>query len=75
MKIVPYDPKYKQDFIELNLAWISAMFKIEQEDIRELDNIETYLEAGRQVFFAVDSADNVMACCLIGPEKMEIGKS
>lgn len=69
MKIVPYDPKYKQDFIELNLAWISAMFKIEQEDIRELDNIETYLEAGRQVFFAVDSADNVMACCLIGPRE------
>ena len=40
MKVVPYHPKYKKDFIEMNKAWISEMFLIEEEDIRELGNIE-----------------------------------
>ena len=39
MKIVPYHQKYKNDFIEMNKAWISKMFAIEKEDIRELENI------------------------------------
>ena len=29
MKIVPYHQKYKNDFIEMNKAWISEMFTIE----------------------------------------------
>ena len=40
MKIVPYELKYKNDFIALNKAWISHMFKVEEEDIREIENIE-----------------------------------
>lgn len=32
MKIVPYNPKYSKDFAEMNLAWISSMFKVEPED-------------------------------------------
>lgn len=67
MKIVPYTSKYKNEFIEMNKAWISEMFAIEQEDLRELENIEPYIEAGGQIFFALDSEDNVMACCMIAP--------
>lgn len=69
MKIVPYDKKYKNDFIALNRAWISQMFVIEPEDERELGNIEFYLDAGGQIFFAVDDADHVMACCMIAPRE------
>ena len=69
MKIVPYDKKYKEDFIELNKAWISEMFVMEPEDERELGNIEPYLDAGGQIFFALDDAEHVMACCLIAPRE------
>lgn len=69
MKIVPYHQKYKNDFIEMNKAWISKMFAIEKEDIRELENIELYIEKGGQIFFALNNADQVMACCMIAPRE------
>lgn len=69
MKIVPYHPKYKEDFIEMNKAWISGMFVMEQEDLRELGNIEPYIERGGQIFFALDDNDAVMACCMIAPRE------
>lgn len=69
MKIVPYDPKYKQDFLEMNKAWISQMFTIEREDLWELENIDSYLEKGGQIFFAVDDQSQVLACCMIGPRE------
>lgn len=59
MKVVPYNSKYKQDFIELNKAWISAMFVIEDEDLRELSNIEPYIKNGGQIFFAIDDTEKV----------------
>ena len=67
MRILSYDVKYKNDFIEMNKKWISEMFEIEEEDLRELENIEPTLEDGGNIFFAIDDNDNVMACCMIGP--------
>lgn len=67
MRIVPYSPKYKKDFIEMNKAWISAMFVIEPEDIRELENIEPLIEKGGNIYFALNDNDEVMACCMIAP--------
>ena len=40
MRVVPYD---KNDFVEMNNAWISEMFVLEAEDERELENIEPYI--------------------------------
>ena len=51
MKVVPYDEKYKEDFIEMNKHWISEMFVIEDEDLAVLNNIESALESGGQIFF------------------------
>lgn len=67
MKVVPYNRKYKEDFIQLNKAWISEMFVLEPEDEKELGNIEPYLEKGGQIFFAVDDEENIMACCMLAP--------
>lgn len=67
MKVVEYAPKYKDDFVEMNEAWISEMFVLEEEDIREMSNIEQAIEKGGQIFFAVDDNDQVMACCMIAP--------
>ncbi len=69
MKIVPYDPKYKAAFIEMNQMWISEMFSIEEEDIRELGSIEQYIDRGGQVFFALGEREDVMACCMIAPRE------
>ena len=67
MKIVPYDKKYKNTFIEMNKEWISSMFVIEQEDIAMLNNIDKTIVAGGQIFFAVNYHDEVLACCMIAP--------
>lgn len=69
MKVVPYNHEYKNDFIEMNRAWISEMFMMEPEDERELGNIEPYVEKGGQIFFALDEKDNVLACCMIAPRE------
>ncbi|MGI6045999.1 MAG: GNAT family N-acetyltransferase [Eggerthellaceae bacterium] len=69
MQVIPYDPKYKQDFIDMNQAWISEMFKMEAEDLRELENIEEAIALGGQIFFALDENDNAMACCMIAPRE------
>lgn len=67
MKIVPYGPKYKNIFIEMNKQWISNMFVIEKEDLAVLNNIEQAIETGGQIFFAIDDNDEVLACCMIAP--------
>lgn len=67
MKVVAYDEKYKEDFIEMNKHWISEMFVIEDEDLVAFNNIESVLEAGGQIFFAIDDEENVLACCMIAP--------
>lgn len=69
MTIVPYSPKYKDSFIEMNTLWISEMFAVEDEDVRELENIETYIDNGGQIFFALDDNEAVMACCMIAPRE------
>ena len=69
MKIIPYSPEYKDEFVELNRAWISEMFVMEPEDERELSNIEGYIQAGGQILFALDDDGAVMACCMIGPRE------
>lgn len=69
MKVVGYNPKYKEAFIEMNKRWISEMFVMEAEDIRELGNIEPYIEQGGEIFFALDDTDEPIACCLIAPRE------
>ena len=67
MEIVPFSPELKNVFVELNKAWISAMFKIEPADIEEFSLIEQAIEKGSQIFFALDEQKNVLACCMIRP--------
>lgn len=69
MTIVPYDPCYKQDFIDMNRRWISAMFAMEPEDLRELEDIEPCIARGGNIFFALDADGAVMACCMVGPRE------
>lgn len=67
MKVVPYRPEYKNDFIAMNRLWISEMFVMEEGDERELANIDSYIKNGGQIFFALDDEDRAIACCMIAP--------
>lgn len=67
MRIVPYHERYKADFIKMNQAWISELFELEAEDIKELENIDATIAKGGNIFFALDEDECVMACCMIAP--------
>lgn len=68
MKIIPYDPKYREDFIEMNRLWISEMFEIEEEDLRVLEHVDDRVKEGAEIFFAVEEiSDTVLACCMMEP--------
>ncbi|MCH1982663.1 hypothetical protein MCG98_08820 [Ruminococcus sp. OA3] len=44
-------------------------FVLEDEDKREIENIEPYIENGGQIFFALNDDEQVMACCMIAPRE------
>ncbi len=67
MRIVSYDKKYKNDFIEMNRLWISEMFALEKEDLEILDHVDELVEQGAEIFFAIDEEGVVLACCMIAP--------
>lgn len=69
MRVVPYDKKYKKDFIEMNRLWISEMFAIEDEDLATLNHVDELIERGAEIFFAVDDDETVLACCMIEPRQ------
>lgn len=64
MELIQYDCRFKQAFIDLNTAWITGLFGfLEQEDLNTFHNIETELQKGAMIYFAVEQ-DNVMATCM-----------
>lgn len=53
-KIITYDPQYKNHFISLNKAWLTAYFFVEQHDIDVFNNIEdVILKPGGEIFFCL----------------------
>lgn len=71
MEIVPYHTKYKQNFIDLNLAWIKKYFKVEPQDVEMLNNIEQIIAAGAMIYFALE-ADKVVATCMVMPKNNQV---
>lgn len=47
MKLIKYDPKYRQDFIDFNTAWIEDNFgHLEPEDYETFEHIEDEIKDG-----------------------------
>lgn len=69
MKVVPYEPKYKNIFIEMNKKWIEEMFVLEKTDIDILNNVDNLLAQGGEIFFTLDDDENVLACCMLEPHE------
>lgn len=67
MKIIPYDSKYKDKFVEYNTDWIVDNFGfLEKEDKETFENIEYDIQNGAMIYFAVEN-DEVLATCMTKP--------
>lgn len=76
MQVIPYDEKYKEDFISLNKGWIERFFKIEDNDLYCFSHINDYINNGGMIYFAIDGG-KVYATALVlnhGDGLYEIGK-
>jgi ribosomal protein S18 acetylase RimI-like enzyme len=67
MRIVPYEEKYRTEFIELNTAWLTKLYYIESFDQYSMDHIDELIEKGSIAYFAVDDNDKVIATCMTEP--------
>ncbi len=71
IKIVQYQPKYKQDFIRLNREWIERFARIEPSDEKTFAHVDDIVANGGQIFLAIDEENEVVGCCALvsHPEK------
>jgi DNA-binding MarR family transcriptional regulator/predicted GNAT family N-acyltransferase len=66
VKIIAYDPQYKQVFKDLNEEWISRWFKMEEADYGALDDPQGYiLDKGGHIMVALYNDEPVGVCALI----------
>ena len=75
--IVPFHPKYAADYKKLNIAWIAKYFVVEEHDVEQLDNPETYIiSKGGYILFAKYEGKIVGTCALIktGDAEFELAK-
>ena len=70
LNIVPYNSDYKSSFEYLNREWIEEYFVMEEEDLKTLQNPESYvIEGGGEIFFAVLNDDVVGTAAMIQTSK------
>ena len=70
LKIVPFNTDYKSAFEQLNREWIEEYFIMEEEDLKTLQNPDSYvMERGGEIFFAVLDGDVVGTAALIKKSK------
>ena len=71
MKIIEYQPEYKDSFIQFNTDWIVDNFgSLEKEDIETFEKIDEELADGAMIYFAVE-ADIPLATCMAKPMDAE----
>jgi GNAT superfamily N-acetyltransferase len=77
LQIVPYDKPHRDKFRQLNEAWISRYFKLEEPDRRALNDPEGYIiDKGGFIFMALYDGNVAGACALIkiDEEVVELAK-
>lgn len=67
MKIIQFEEKYRQDFIDFNTNWIVSNFgSLEEHDIETFEKIDEEIKAGAMIFFAVEN-EFALATCMSKP--------
>ncbi|WP_419211163.1 GNAT family N-acetyltransferase [Maribacter sp. X9] len=77
LTIVPFESKYAQSFKELNLAWITEYFKVEDKDKELLENCEaSIIKKGGYIFISLWNNEPVGCFTLLKQteEEFELGK-
>ncbi|WP_223557852.1 GNAT family N-acetyltransferase [Chryseobacterium lathyri] len=79
VKIIAYDPQYKDAFKALNEEWIKKFFTMEAGDYKLLDNPEEHIiNKGGYIVFALLDNEPVGTCALVKlsdkPLKFELSK-
>jgi DNA-binding MarR family transcriptional regulator len=70
LEIVPYQPKWRDDFYRLNAQWLRRYFVIEDLDERVLRNPRQYvLDPGGVIFMAVLDGEPIGTCALLKEEE------
>ncbi|KYG66443.1 hypothetical protein AZI86_05190 [Bdellovibrio bacteriovorus] len=65
VKVITFNPKYVNSYIELNRQWIEKYFKIEPMDIAQLENpYENVLKHG-EIFFLLENEVAKGTCAMI----------
>lgn len=66
VKIISYEPQYKEAFKTLNEEWIKTFFVMESSDYKLLDNPEEHiLNKGGHIAFALLNGEPVGTCALV----------
>lgn len=67
MKVITFEEKYRQDFIDFNTDWIISNFGfLEEHDKDTFEKIDEEMQLGAMIFFAVE--DEVpLATCMAMP--------
>jgi GNAT superfamily N-acetyltransferase len=66
-KVVTYDPRYRDTFVALNREWIERYFRVERNDLEQLERLEeTILAPGGEIFFVVKDGA-ALGCCAMVP--------
>lgn len=67
MNIIPFEERFRQDFIDFNTDWIISNFGfLEEHDLETFEKIDEDIKAGAMIFFAVDK-DTALATCMASP--------
>jgi putative acetyltransferase len=76
VEIISFEPRYKADFKRINIEWIEKYFKVEPQDLVQLDQPEKIIFGGGQIFLAKLGNEIVGVAALIheGHNRYELAK-
>ena len=61
VRVVDFEPRWREDFARLNIEWLERWFTVEPVDREVLGDPETHIIAtGGRVLFAVDDSDQAL---------------
>jgi DNA-binding MarR family transcriptional regulator/GNAT superfamily N-acetyltransferase len=66
VQIVQYSEEHQSAFKALNIEWIQKYFKVEPEDLKSLDNPDSYiLDKGGAIFVALYEGEALGVCAMV----------
>ena len=76
LQIIEYQEVYKEDFKRINVEWIEKFFTVEHQDLVQLDNPQSIIDEGGQIYFAKLGDEIVGTAALIhdGNNEYELAK-